>query len=397
MLIPYKVDNPSKGIPQITLGLIIANILVYAATTTNFLVINDEALLKWAYLSGQPSLISLFTHLFLHINIFHFVGNMYFLWLFSRSVEGRLGPTAFLLIYFIAGIAGGLVQGIFIRTFAAEQGIPILGASGAIMGVMGAYLYMFPWSRVHVFYWFFLPGTFEVMAFWVIGSYFLLDVIGGLISGLAKASKGVGNLAHLFGLITGFLFCKAIRAKRDTEALSNVKATLSNPADFSEMSYWNLLTVLGAEPDNIEALKTLMDRAGGEAKKESLDRAMRSAGPDLIQKAPALVADYLTSKNGDMEIYQPKHILKLASIMKAEGRHEDALRLYEMLVQCFPNSEDAEMVFFRMAQIQWDQFKDATAALSSLYKMQSHFPNSSLSSTAQTLRRDIQKSSKSQK
>jgi len=395
MLIPYKVDNPVKVFPKITLALIIANALVYAATTRNFLAINDEALLKWAYLSGQPSLISLLTHLFLHVNIFHLVGNMYFLWLFSRSVEDRLGPTAFLLVYFIAGIAGVLAQDVFIRTF-AEQGIPILGASGAIMGVMGAYLFMFPWSRVHIFYWFFLPGTFEAMAFWVIGSYFLLDVIGGLISGLAKSGEGVGNLAHLFGLMTGFLFCKAIGAKRDTEALSDAKVMVSNPTDFSEMPYWNLLTVLGAEPDNLEALKALMDRAGGEVKKESLDRAMRSAGPVLIQKAPALVADHLISKNGDMKIYQPKHILKLASIMKAEGRHEDALRLYKMLIQCVPNSADTEMAFFRMAKIQWDQFKDVAAALSSLSEMQSRFPHGSLSSTAQALHREIQKSSRNQ-
>jgi len=397
MFIPYKLDNPSKGFPKITLGLIIANALVYAATAKNFLAINNEAMLKWAYLSGRPSLISLFTHLFLHANIFHFVGNIYFLWLFSRSVEDRLRPTTFLLIYFIAGIAGVLVQDIFIRTFAAEQGVPILGASGAIMGVMGAYLYMFPWSRVHVFSWYYLPRTFKVMAFWVIGLYFLFDVIGGLISGLTKASSGVGNFAHLSGLIAGFLYCKAIRAKRDTEALSNLKTTLTNPADFSEISYWNLLPVLGAEPDNIEALKALMDRTGGEVKQESLDHAMRSAGPDLIQKAPALVAEYLISKNGDMEIYQPNQIFKLASIMKSEGRHKDALGLYEMLAHCDSDSEDAEMALFRMAQIQWEQFKDAAAALSSLYKLQRRFPNGSLFSTAQKLRRDIEKSTKNQK
>jgi len=395
MLIPYKVDNPVKVFPKITLVLIVANALVYAATTRNFLAISDEALLKWAYLSGQPSLISLLTHLFLHINIFHLVGNMYFLWLFSRSVEDRLGPTAFLLVYFIAGIAGVLAQDMFIRTL-AERGIPILGASGAIMGVMGAYLFMFPWSRVHIFYWFFLPGTFEAMAFWVIGSYFLLDVFGGLISGLTKAGGGVANLAHLFGLMTGFLFCKVIGAKRDTEALSDAKLTVSSPTDFLKMPYWNLLTILGSEPDNLEALKALMDRAGDEVKKESLDRAMRSAGPVLIQKAPALVTDYLISKNGDMGIYQPKHLLKLTSIMKAEGRHEDSLHLYEMLIQYVPNSADAEMAFFRMAQLQWNQFKDAAAALSSLSEMQSRFPLGSLSHTAQAFHREIQKALRNQ-
>jgi len=168
LFLPYRVKNPWKHFPYTTVAIIAVNVLVYSLTTESFLHIREEVVEGYAFQFGVSSFMSLFYAMFLHQDIFHIGGNMLFLWVFGPAVEDRLRPGRYLLVYFATGIVGALLQS-FIDT-AAGHSAPCIGASGCIMGVMGAYWYLFSWSTVCVFYWIFIRlGVWEIDAFWVIG------------------------------------------------------------------------------------------------------------------------------------------------------------------------------------------------------------------------------------
>ena len=386
MFFPYKAKNPFERFPAVTLFIIIVNCVVFAATSEHFFVVRREFVLAFGFLSRQTPFYTLVTYNFMHVDIFHLAGNMLFLWVFSGAVEDRLGRFSFLWLYFVSGVIGGLAQDM-ISNGLMEESRPIIGASASVMGVMGAYWYMFPWSRIRFFYliFLFIRGTCEIKAFWVIGAYFLLDVFYGTTG----IDKGVANFAHIFGMIAGVAYCKVIGGKRDSELMSEAKASQSKANDFSHLTLPDLVAVVEAEPDNSKALKALMDKAASGDKNYILEKTFTKAGPALIEKAPELVGRYLLDLQGDIKAYPSGQLLKLAALLRQAGKPEAALGLYQRLVESFPDAPDAEVAILRMAQIQWNQFRDADAALSSLTEMQERFPQGRFLSYAQALRSDL--------
>ena len=386
MFFPYKAKNPFERFPAATLSLIIVNCVVFAVTSEHFLVVREEFILAFGFLSRQTPFYTLITYIFMHADIFHLAGNMLFLWVFSGAVEDRLGRLSFLWLYFVAGVIGGLAQDMISKGL-MKEGVPIIGASASVMGVMGAYWYLFPWSRIRIFYWIFLfiRGTREIRAFWVIGAYFLLDVFHGTTG----TSQRVANFDHVFGMVAGVVYCLVVGGKRDSEVMSEAKASQSKANDFSHLGLAELMAVVEAEPDNLKALSALMDKAVSANKNYILEKTFAKAGPALIEKAPELVNRYLLDLQGDIKIYQSSQLLKLAALLRQTGNPEAALGLYQRLIQSFPESPDAEMAILRMAQIQWNQFRDADAALSSLTEMQERFPHGRFLSYAQALRSDL--------
>jgi len=386
MFFPYKAKNPFERFPAATLFIIIANCVVFAVMSEHFLVIRREFVLAFGFLSRQTPFYTLVTYIFMHADIFHLAGNMLFLWVFSGPVEDRLGRVSFLWLYFVAGVIGGLAEDM-IGNSLMKGGVPIIGASASVMGVMGAYWYMFPWSRIRIFYMIFLfiRGTCEIKAFWVIGAYFLLDVFYGTTG----FSQGVANFAHVFGMLAGVAYCRVVGGRRDSEVMSEAKASQSTANDFSHLDLSDLVSLIEAEPDNSKALKALMDKAASENKNYILEKTFTKAGPALIEKAPELVSRYLLDVQGDINVYPSGQLLKLAARLRQAGNPEAALGIYQRLIQSFPESPDTEMAILRMAQIQWNQFKDADAALSSITEMQERFPQGRFLSYAQALRNGL--------
>ncbi len=149
--------------------------------------------------------LSIFTAMFLHASPLHLAGNMLFLWIFGDNVEEVLGTTLYLVVYLACGAAGTLVQ----IAVAPDALIPILGASGAIAGVMGAYVVWFPHNRVRVLVFNFLT---VMPAFLVIGLWIALQVVQGYGSiGRLGEVGGVAYLAHIGGAVAGLLIALAFR------------------------------------------------------------------------------------------------------------------------------------------------------------------------------------------
>ena len=198
MFFPYKDDNPRVLFPFVTYGIIGLNILVFWA---QFFVYGNERLIStFAFVPYEFKLFTIFTSMFMHGGLMHIIGNMWFLYIFGDNVESILGHVRFLLFYLFCGIGAAVAQFLI----QPDSTTPMVGASGAIAGVLGAYMIKFPKARVHVLAIFFIFfTTIVVPAQLVLGLWFLMQLSGGLGSLGFDTTGGIAWFAHIGGFIVG--------------------------------------------------------------------------------------------------------------------------------------------------------------------------------------------------
>jgi membrane associated rhomboid family serine protease len=159
-----------------------------------------------AYLHVVPAWATLFTSMFLHGGWFHLIGNMLFLWIFGNNVEDELGHGRYLVLYLASGVAAALVQALA----NPASHVPMIGASGAIAGVLGAYAFYFPRANVHVFVWVVIIFRIVNVPAWaLLGLWFLLQLVSGL--GEPHGTPGVAFWAHVGGFIAGMILVGMLR------------------------------------------------------------------------------------------------------------------------------------------------------------------------------------------
>lgn len=205
MLFPYKDDNPRILVPYVTFGLICLNALVFIFQFGLKLKdpeIAANIILTFGLIPAQFSMLSLITSMFLHGGFAHIVGNMWFLWVFGDNVESTMGHVRFLVFYILCGLAAGFAQ----ITINPDSIIPMVGASGAIAGVLGTYMIRFPHARVHVFVFIVIFfTTIQVPAYLVLGIWFIIQFTSGLGSLGFDTTGGVAWFAHIGGFIAGII------------------------------------------------------------------------------------------------------------------------------------------------------------------------------------------------
>ncbi len=395
MLIPYRVKNPIRSFPAITVTIIAINVIVYLFTTDfgsveRFLGIRESVVKEYAFALGITSPLNFFSSIFLHGDIFHLLGNMLFLWVFGPPVEDRLGKVTYPIVYFATGLAGALMQAIVDKavTGHAQMGI---GASGCIMGIVGAYWFTFSWSKVCVFYWitFFWRGVWEVQAVWIIGLFFLMDLGEGALYSTAGLSGGVANFAHLGGAVIGALMCMVMGVTRDSPEVSEAKAIQADTKDLSLMPLHVLQTMLEEDPSNPDLVRAIIPPALSLRRQDAIDKAFAGAGPALIESAPTLVAHYLVDLGGQAELYQPVHLLRLSGHLEQAGDHAKALHVCKLIADRYPMTNDAETAIYRMANTYWRVFKDGQRAQACLAEMQRRFPNGQMAHYSRSLMREL--------
>ena len=160
-------------------------------------------------LTGDASWTTLFTSMFLHGGWFHLIGNMWFLWIFGNNVEDSMGHLRFVVFYLLCGLAAAALQ----IVANPSSGVPMVGASGAIGGVMGAYIVLYPRVNVHllVFLGFFVT-TVAVPAVFMLGYWFLIQLVGGWAS-LGAEGGGVAFWAHVGGFLAGVVLVPVFRRR----------------------------------------------------------------------------------------------------------------------------------------------------------------------------------------
>ena len=209
-MFPIRDHNPSERTPYVTYALIILNIAMFLITMPRA----GGAVELWDRLALYPIAIThgewlwgLVTHMFLHAGFMHIAGNMLFLWVFGDNLEDQMGHFGFLAFYLACGLAaagGQIVSDPMSR-------VPMVGASGAIAGVMGGYLLMFPRARVDV-----IAIIIIIIKRFTIPAWVLLAVWFGIqiVSSLVGADRGVAYIAHIAGFIAGIVLAVPLFLRR---------------------------------------------------------------------------------------------------------------------------------------------------------------------------------------
>lgn len=209
-------DSGRRTFPLVTYALIALNVLFFFVELSG----GDAFIGKWAFVPSRflanPSadFLTLFTSMFMHVGWVHLGGNMLYLWIFGDNVEDRFGPVIFTIFYLLCGLAATFAQ----LVFSAGSNVPNLGASGAIAGVLGAYIVMFPQGQVKV-----LLGqsVSQVPALIVIGGWIVLQFFSGIGSIANTADTGgVAYIAHIGGFIAGVVLVFLLRGTRGVSATS---------------------------------------------------------------------------------------------------------------------------------------------------------------------------------
>ena len=209
-MFPIHDDNQRlHGRPYVNYTLIFINVVVFIweIVVTDFFT-NEQATMRMLLNYGaipifilQGDISSLFTSMFMHAGVAHIVGNMVFLFVFGDNIEDRFGHIKYLLIYLMWGVAAAYIHSIYVvEVLGIESGlIPAVGASGAISGVLGAYLLVFPRARIFTVIIAFFITPIRIPALAYIPFWFVLQIVFGFIDPLS----GVGYLAHIGGFIAG--------------------------------------------------------------------------------------------------------------------------------------------------------------------------------------------------
>ena len=209
-MFPVGDDNSQRRTtPVVTFALIGLNVLVFFLEVAG----GEPFIVEWSFIPARFSehpaanIPTVFSAMFMHGGWLHLFGNMLFLWIFGDNVEDRLGHVKFLIFYLLAGIAATLSQ----YAVSPESGVPQVGASGAIAGVLGAYILMFPQARVNV-----LLGPYLVAmpAFIVLGMWIVLQLVSGVgtIGYTDESAGGIAYMAHIGGFVADLLMTLLLRS-----------------------------------------------------------------------------------------------------------------------------------------------------------------------------------------
>ena len=217
MFIPLKDLNPRRDYPYVNTALILINIAVFIYQLTlsprvfkAFVLANATVPARFpSFLHGHAqlgaALLPLLNSMFLHGGIAHLLGNMLFLWIFGDNVEDFYGHVTYLFFYLFCGLAAGFLH----IAFNWHSMVPSIGASGAISGVMGAYLLLYPRAQILTLVFFFLV---PIPAVVILVLWFVLQFVSGISSlGVAAASGGVAWWAHVGGFLMGMLVTNVVR------------------------------------------------------------------------------------------------------------------------------------------------------------------------------------------
>jgi membrane associated rhomboid family serine protease len=210
-MIPLKDDVPTRTFPIITVSIVLVNIFIFLWFRMLFTGSEMTLVYRYAFvpkellvsLASRPDLLpynvlTIFTSMFLHGGILHIAGNMLYLWIFGNNVEDALGHFRFVIFYLFSGLIAALVQ----TSVDPGSSIPMIGASGAVSGILGAYLLLYPRARVKTLIFIFIfITTAEIPAMLLLTIWFLMQI-------LFSQGQGVAWFAHIGGFIVGLLSIK---------------------------------------------------------------------------------------------------------------------------------------------------------------------------------------------
>jgi membrane associated rhomboid family serine protease len=211
-MFPLRDTQPSYSKPVVTTLIIAVNILVFLFEASLNPYAQNAFIAQYGLVPANFHVSAIFTSMFLHGGWLHVLGNMWFLWIFGDNIEDILGHEKYLLFYLLCGTAAAVTQAFF----SGDSRVPMVGASGAIAGVMGAYLVKFPHSRIVTLIFFIFITFIDVPAWLMLIYWFAVQFFSGIGSiGYSTASEGgVAFFAHVGGFLTGIVLINLLGTKQ---------------------------------------------------------------------------------------------------------------------------------------------------------------------------------------
>lgn len=220
MLIPLYDENPTRRFPIVTAALVAINVLIFLWEYTLPKPQLEQFFFSYGFVPQRISAtfsagdwfaasnVTIFTSMFIHANFLHVAGNMLYLWIFGNNVEDRIGRLTFILFYFVCGTIAALAQVLS----DPNSALPGIGASGAVAGVLGAYLRLYPRANViAIIPIFFFIQVVKVSAVFMLGFWIIVQFISGLVAiSSGQAGGGVAWFAHIGGFIAGLIIINLI-------------------------------------------------------------------------------------------------------------------------------------------------------------------------------------------
>jgi membrane associated rhomboid family serine protease len=374
--IPIGTNMRLSKIPYATIGLLLINWLVYAFTAGMYYK-TAFVILRYFYLyPGEAHPWQLVTSMFFHANFGHLLGNSIFLAAFGIFVEDKVGWKQYLFLYFLTGIAAGLIHstmaGLFMR---GQLDIPELGASGAISGIMGIFLYRCYYAKVRVLVLFFIPV--QVPAVILLVLFFLRDFIGG-IAVIKGGSLGTAFWAHVGGFLSGFATSKYLKyeGQAKKEKLEHtVTRRLGTRDGFAEgMVAAELLLQTDANNPQLHLkMAQAKSRMGGSKEgKEHYEQAIKLMLDTDRDKVVAVFVEYWKKY---LTVIEPQYQLRVSRLLASSGNTSLARATLEALINGdYPPDRSIEAAYFDLAKLYEQQLQQYDLARAVYQQYMKKFP-----------------------
>jgi membrane associated rhomboid family serine protease len=379
-MIPVGTNLSRKNFPWATIGLLLANWAIFIALNGSYFYLEFFIRRYFFSIPGEQYPWQLITALFFHANFWHLFGNSIYLWVFGIFVEDKLGWKAYLFLYFLTGIAAGLVHGIMVGLFMREKiFVPSLGASGAISGIMGIYLYRCYYSKIKLLVSIFLPIRIQIPAVIILGIWFLQDFMGGIDS-IRGIYRNVGFWAHVGGFLSGFGACKylhyEIQARK--EKLEFVaETTLNRYVGYGE-GIKAAEKLLETEPNNPELhLNLARAKTRFRASVEGKDHYEKAIKHFLERNSEKAVEAFIEYWGKYITVLPAKYQVRL-SLLLNKNLHIDlsAHTLQALIDSDQPSDRHMEEAYLSLGKIYREQLKRDDLAQYVYEKFLNKFPKS---------------------
>lgn len=344
MFLPIRTDSPLRTTPYVNYAMLVINVLVFVAQYVIAPAPGQQVWWTGLKLSAsEPELLQFVTYGFLHADGWHIFGNMLFLYIFGNNVNDKMGQVGYLAFY-IASVA---FAGISYVTW--DQYGNVIGASGGVAAVVGAYLILFPRAHVTVLVLFFLIGTYEIPSLWFVAAFFIKDVIG------LGSGSGIAYSAHIGGTLFGVLVCVALLAMnllpRDQfDVLALIK-------QWNRRRQYRDAVSSGWNPYGAGKTAAVGERRGwvqSEAPAVAPPDARQTQISMLRGQVHQLIADHDLSAAArgyvELKTLDPQQVLArqaqldIANQFAQEQKFEQAAEAYETFLKHYPKYEQVEQV-----------------------------------------------------
>jgi len=386
--LPILTDKPVKKVPYVTYAIIFINIFIFMNMQTMSESAVDQISLKYGFVNSNPSVLTVFTSMFLHGSISHLGGNMLMFWVIGTILEAGIGSLMFTLLYFATGISAVMLYSIITKISGGNLDIPLIGASGAISGIAGfamiryfrTKLLTIPLIAIFPLFWwrFWFP-------MWAYCAYFgIREIIVGVMS--INSGDSVAHWAHVGGFLLGLLAAHLIEGKQDARkefALEDTEKLTSGTGDkWKTMDDINkLIKEIPDDPELHEA------RAGLNMMRGNHELAM----DDYVFSLPLFLKredfDKAALAYENIMRIDPEYILPvreqmmMATVMDKNNHIDAAINGYINLLKAHPQSDVADNALLRLAAVYYKNH-DIENSKKALIKLIEHYPGSQYTSIA---------------